>query len=191
MKRRVFNFLTALSLLLLVAVLALWVRSYFRVDLAGRTAMWPQGPNWYWRNWHFRSTDGGLRPMSQGFLVNSPTFANQWAEKVGKGYWKVYPPGKTGPREPFPRTLWFDFWSERRGSRRVGPEVIHSDALNVRLPYWAAALLTGIAPAAWLIRYRRRRHRGGSRRCPSCDYDLRATPGRCPECGCIPAGMEA
>jgi predicted amidophosphoribosyltransferase len=51
------------------------------------------------------------------------------------------------------------------------------------VPLWLPALLAGVLPAArvasWLIRYRRRqRHL-----CPSCGYDLRASPERCPECG--------
>ena len=40
--------------------------------------------------------------------------------------------------------------------------------------------------AAWivmLVRTRRARFRTSACLCPACRYDLRATPGRCPECG--------
>jgi hypothetical protein len=185
MKRRIVNLLTALSLVLCVAVLALWVRSYLRVDVAGRTAMWPEGQNWYWRDWHLWSADGGVRLMSEGFLVNSTSFADQWAQKVGRGYWNASPPGQNSPREPFPRNLWFDLWSQRKGNNRVGPEVIYSDDLNVRVPYWAMAVAAGIAPALWLIHARSRRKRLRSSLCPACGYDLRASPERCPECGTV------
>jgi hypothetical protein len=53
----------------------------------------------------------------------------------------------------------------------------------VSLPHWFLALLFAILPAVHLraaIRSRRR-HRAGH--CPTCGYDLRATPERCPECG--------
>jgi hypothetical protein len=183
MRRRLLNFSTAVSLALCAAVLAVWVRSYFRVDVLGRTAMWREATNWYWRDWHLWSADGGVRLMSQGFLVNSTSFADQWVQKAGEGYWKVYAPGSNSPRTPFPRNLWFDFWSQRKGNNRVGPEVISSDALNVRVPYWALALPAAIGPVTWLVRHRRRRNHGAAPRCPTCGYDLRASPERCPECG--------
>lgn len=62
-----------------------------------------------------------------------------------------------------------------------------SDAVNVVVPAWSAALATGLLPAVWIthrIRERRRRRIGC---CRACGYDLRATPDRCPECGAVPA----
>ena len=56
----------------------------------------------------------------------------------------------------------------------------------VAIPMWSIVVATVILPAARAAR-RLRSHRwrrvGG---CPSCGYDLRATPDRCPECGTVP-----
>ena len=49
-------------------------------------------------------------------------------------------------------------------------------------PYWFLTFVAGVLPAWQLARVAAR----GRRRadvCAFCGYDLRATPGRCPECG--------
>ena len=54
------------------------------------------------------------------------------------------------------------------------------------LPYWLPAALSAVLPAvAFRLRLlaRRQSRRLRANLCPSCGYDLRATPGRCPECG--------
>ena len=54
----------------------------------------------------------------------------------------------------------------------------------VTVPRSAFAFPTILFALAWFAIARRRRPRG---LCQACRYDLRATPGRCPECGVVPA----
>jgi hypothetical protein len=58
------------------------------------------------------------------------------------------------------------------------------------LPCWIAAALFAILPAHQtraMLRRRRTARRAKAGLCPTCAYDLRATPDRCPECGRIPS----
>jgi hypothetical protein len=56
---------------------------------------------------------------------------------------------------------------------------------QVYVPYW---LLVGVFgwPMLRVPKVVRSRRRSGRGLCVGCGYDLRATPGRCPECGKVP-----
>jgi hypothetical protein len=54
---------------------------------------------------------------------------------------------------------------------------------RVVFPLWFVALCSCALPARWLFVSRRRRVRRAAGLCPTCGYDLRASPSRCPECG--------
>jgi hypothetical protein len=51
------------------------------------------------------------------------------------------------------------------------------------VPLWFTTLLFAAPPALWARARRRRRRSRRQGLCPHCGYDLRATPDRCPECG--------
>ena len=69
-----------------------------------------------------------------------------------------------------------------------GAPKIHARSLTV--PYWF--LVVVLIAAAVRAGRSARRERAARRRglCPSCGYDLRATPDRCPECGATAPALQ-
>ncbi len=73
------------------------------------------------------------------------------------------------------------------------PPVAHLSR-GITVPGWFLFCCFAVYPFAQVVCLRRhlrmvrRRERG---LCVSCGYDLRVTPGRCPECGAVPAPTEA
>lgn len=102
-------------------------------------------------------------------------------------YWAISNPGQltlcrqvgkdwNSPTPKF-RLLGIEYASSRVGA---------SSLRNLFVPYWMLALVTIVPPLARLAAWRRSRvarGRGQSGHCPACNYDLRASTGRCPECG--------
>jgi hypothetical protein len=166
-RRRLFNLLTALSLLLCVAVCALWVRSFFVPD--------------YW----YRETWGGRLAAEMELQTYRGRARLQYQSQPER---EVRPGFNTGwHHRRFGLSGWDtegDFWLWGWYYQRW-PSGLMGWVLRVRM--WTPALLTAVAPALWLASFLRRRGRGRSGFCPACGYDLRATPGRCPECGTMAA----
>jgi hypothetical protein len=63
----------------------------------------------------------------------------------------------------------------------------HTSRTTILLPMWFVVAALGVLPVVSARRARRRMRRTDSGHCPACNYDLRATPDRCPECGTMPA----
>ncbi len=65
-----------------------------------------------------------------------------------------------------------------------GCTYVTSQHVAIAIPLWPIMALTGVIPLIDLIRGPLRRHRRRKRGlCETCGYDLRGSPGRCPECG--------
>jgi hypothetical protein len=76
-----------------------------------------------------------------------------------------------------------------RFDTRRGGRLLLERNRGFSLPYWMIAVILGATPASWLWGFRRVRRRIRAGLCPTCGYDLRATPERCPECGAVPTAV--
>jgi hypothetical protein len=186
MKRRLLNVLTALSLLLCAAVTTLWVRSYFVQDRF--QYQHTDGPRRRWTSHTFASNRGSLY-VSWPFIVfaadgAAEVYSRRHPDPEGYSY-KRLAPDRDGDA-PW-NGLGFAAWPS---DRNTTPES-QMDFPRVFFPHWSVVLLTAILPATRTASAIRRRSRTKGNLCPSCGYDLRATPDRCPECGAAPATTPA
>ena len=82
---------------------------------------------------------------------------------------------------------WQAVVANERGRSRLGFRWGAASSPFLALPYWSMFALAAALPAAHLLTRGRARGRARAGLCAACGYDLRATPGRCPECGHVPA----
>jgi hypothetical protein len=165
-KARLLNLAAALSLLLAVAIVALWVRSYARREGVGR----------FWNtSTERRSCQLQSSYSSLAFMVeDNPDIGPLIAPSYEYDDW-------TGADPPSSNSRWFPFPPVRF-------QHLVSYSLDIRYvaaAYWLLLPLTLVLPAVAVARHRRQRrcHRETNNLCPTCGYDLRSTPYRCPECG--------
>ena len=205
MIRRLHKVLTVVSLLLCVVVCVLWVRSYRHAERVGRWSVSHTSGRWV--NWSFHglvSAHGGLaaleaerRETLEGFRVDgvpppAPTVRFRWADGTsgGRSAWAAGAPGwELEYAQDSSPLLGFEWGDYARSSSSV--HLDSSESRWVRIPYWLAVAVTALLPARRLwtfVRRRGRRRAALAGLCPACGYDLRATPGRCPECGTEPPG---
>jgi hypothetical protein len=174
MARRLFTLLSALSLVLWVR--SYWVHDWIAFDAFGRSISLRTSPHVLHLEWTSRpyrtprweSKPALYRPTLRDFLRPQH---DVWKDVSGQPHsytwlgFSLQPTYHQAPGDPR-----YDCWFTKVG-----------------LPYYFLAVLTGLLPAVQARRWLRRRRRTKLRLCQRCGYDLRATPGRCPECGTSPA----
>jgi hypothetical protein len=165
-KRRLRFVFVATSLLLLAVTVTLWVRSYWRVD---------------WLNCTQPDRISGIRSDGGRIVFDVLDLSDQVPAPIGQDLcgWR------RGSFAVNPREDRFTRYAARKwrffGFAYLSQQSPHGATLAI--PCWSIAPLLLIAPAIALQRAWRRRWNERHRRCPTCGYDLRATPERCPECG--------
>ncbi|HWE93182.1 MAG TPA: hypothetical protein VG269_04345 [Tepidisphaeraceae bacterium] len=182
MRRRVFTLLSAVPLLLCVATIALWVRSYWVSDgvrtesvTTVTTLASSRGSLWLYHATMPPARIRGRAIVPIRWLRTTPFDATRRSPILRSGSWANF------------SMAGFGFFASDGGTI---PATNPSGFSQRILPAWNGGVPLWFLAAAFLLlpmvhRLTRRRPIPGQ--CPACGYDLRATPDRCPECGTVPA----
>jgi len=190
MRRKLFTFLAGISLLLLIAVTGLGVRGYLRADHFD-----------YMRTVH--SSRAGGCSDSLG-LVSSNGRLLLWVRRArfNDQAWNRFPALFVGGLHYYADEAWdlhvcdnrlgeaagrfrFGLMAYLKDPNRARAPFSDESGFAILLPSWFLALLFSLLPALRLRRWLLDRQRNRPGFCRQCGYDLRATPGRCPECGMV------
>jgi hypothetical protein len=193
LRRIIFNGLTVLSLVLFVAVVALWVRSYGVQDRVHTIGGGVRGKTYHRVMYDICSVKGvNVFQMYASDYAALVDLEEMIKSDRASGFTKV------SWTRGSPNQYTFNYNPDVRGRPllyRLGLRVSHgmddSSAsrgyTEARVPDWLLAVLTCLLPLAWMGRVYRRRRSARRGLCPVCSYDIRATPERCPECGTLAA----
>jgi hypothetical protein len=187
--RWLFDKFAVLSLLMCVAVAAMWVRSYFLDEHVGDIVT------------------GGHASLVASFK-GQLFLEHQSYWDCGDRVWdreKINPGSEEIPGSRESTCIWHEAIGFGVGSGTIytWPEYLYPDVLTqppltdpryerntfeaLVIPYWAVVGLLAVGPMRWVYQTWKRATAIPIGSCQTCGYDLRATPNRCQECGTVPS----
>jgi hypothetical protein len=164
--RHLFNIASAVSLLLFIAVMSLWIRGFKVSD-----GFYLYGP----RSFSFLTADGMISLISW----EMPSTGSQPLKH------HTFPPGYTTQFVQaydqigihIAHTIWVHVPANAPAGLTPGMRI-------VRVPHWILAGVLIILPISFMYRFMTRSRRRDAMLCAKCDYNLTGnTSGVCPECG--------
>jgi hypothetical protein len=164
MRRRLFNLAASVSLVLCVVTAALWVRSFWWMD---SLHLYPSRTGIGIHSWRGVLTVQVIHPFTPAF-------------KIGP---VIRRPAHELREELIPSPPWHHL-----GIGTNAWDVGSSHYRNVYLRHGSVVLLFAVPLLLMMLPTRRRPC--ATMGCPTCGYDLRASPDRCPECGSPAANAE-
>ena len=179
-RRRLLNLLTVLSLVLSLAVVGSWLASYANLTfLASRGVLHVV---------RVPPDQDVSNPVSVDVerWVNDDRVVLTIGQFVEDGVRENFQPLRTPPTWETKGLRYWDVKGFRAGPTARGrswPVRVQVLSLSYGWLALAAMAYPGIRLGRWAGRLATARRRRRRNQCPSCGYDLRATPGRCPECG--------
>ena len=175
MRRRLFTAVTIGSLLLCVATVVLWLRSYWAADCVLRISEQYES-HWFTDSrWALVSEYGGLE-----------LWHYRARQRIVDITGDLEPAGKSQVRYEYSRLkpghgpLRWRF-GIGRADQSIQPDLVYK---AVGLSHWLLVSILGLSVVLALNGRSRSRYQGHSF-CRRCGYDLRGTPDRCPECGTV------
>ncbi len=175
--------------MLCLATAAIWVRSYWVGDRAyGRAFGRPSEYHCWTTVVEIRSERGGCSWDYLDIDLNGPNvfdpdgsrwpwlFEHYHPERSAAATMQHDTSGATSLRA----SLGF-FWYRHD----LKDPMEDRDTMGLAVPYWAIFALTTAGGIFAIRRLWPKRSIDDRNRCMICGYDLRATPGRCPECGAV------
>jgi hypothetical protein len=159
----------AISLMFLIAVVGIWIRSHVALDEC--TFRWNVYAFGNRRSLHLRSDRGGFQIVWQKDTGFPQSFDGVYWPEIT---YEHFLPSEERFVSRASKAYWFSFAANSNQNFKF--YVLFG-------PIWPIAILAAILPALWLARARRSRKRVVAGLCSNCGYDLRASPERCPECG--------
>jgi hypothetical protein len=162
--------------IVLLVVLAAWARSYWRCD----SIMWTDSSCFI----NLISSGGRLNvtetSWDHGTASPAGWSAMSWSRAERLPHWERVD-------EPYNRRRFAGFeWTDAMWPMSDDDVTVFFHVPTYRLiavPYWFIAAFLSVPLIRAMLVARRRRGRLDRGLCPDCGYDIRATPGRCPECG--------
>jgi hypothetical protein len=178
MRRRLLNLVTALSAVLCVAALVMWVRGTAVVDgMRWKRVVPLQSPMITEDTFYVVFGGGAVRVCHCNVLQNygekplrAVRFNSRPIEQLPRGF-------RMFETVTLSRPILGFAYAEGRGPGRM------KGGRLVAVPYWFLVLASGAGPALRARATLRRAYRRRAGRCVACGYDVRASTAACPECG--------